>query len=139
VPSTGEELMSGSLKYDATNTTAIKSADPKLTKAFAEGRLAQIAGSGSNPHAAGSDANEAWQEGHDTVAPEGLRDSCAEAIPVAVPNVVGLSEAAATAAIVAAELLLGGVALETGNVTVQDPAAATLVQPNSGVVITLTA
>ena len=130
--------MAGQLKYDATNTTAIKSADPKLTKAFAEGRLAQIAGSGTNPHASGSDANEAWQEGYETTTPEGLRDSCAEAIPVAVPDVVGMSEGDATDAIVAAGLLLGGVALEVGDVTVQDPAAATLVQPKSVVNITLT-
>jgi hypothetical protein len=130
--------MAGSLKYDATNTSAIKSADVRLTKAFAEGRRAQIAGTNSNPHPSGSDAYEAWQEGHDTTSSEGLIDSCAECIPISVPDVVGMTSANAQAAIIAANLLVGKITLTTGNVTIQDPVASAKVQRNTPVLITLT-
>jgi len=130
--------MAGQLKYDSTNTTAIKSADPKLTKAYAEGRIAQIAGGGSNPHAAGSDANEAWQEGYDTVVVEGTVDSCAECIPITVPNVVGDSPAVATAAIIDANLMVGSVTHPLGEVAAQTPTAGTKVQRNTVVSLTVT-
>ena len=130
--------MAGEMKYTAANTTASQSADPRLAEAFCQGREAQVAGDSSNPFATGSEQNAAWQAGHDTVTPEGLVDNCALAIPITVANVVGASLSAATATLLAQHLLVGQVSLTTGNVTIQDPAAAAKVQPNQAVHLTLT-
>lgn len=130
--------MAGKFKRDSTNTTSVNSADPVNAKAFCEGRDAQIAGISTNPHPVGSERNIAWQDGFNTVTPQGLRDNCSACIPIAVPNLVGSTLAAATAALVAVNLALGKVTLTTGPVTVQSPAATTKVQYQTTVNITLT-
>ena len=56
-----------------------------------------------------------------------------------VPNVVGLTQAAATTAITGATLTLGQVTLTTGNVTVQNPVAGAKANKFAPVNITLTA
>jgi beta-lactam-binding protein with PASTA domain len=56
-----------------------------------------------------------------------------------VPNVVGLTQAAATTAITGATLILGQVTLTTGNVTIQSPVAGAKANKFAPVNITLTA
>lgn len=129
--------MAGEMKYTAANTTASQSADPRLAKAFCEGREAQVAGNSTNPFPAGSEQNDAWQAGHDTTTPEGLVDNCALAIPITVPDLTGMTSANAQEAITAAGLAVGKITGTTGVVTVQVPTAATKVQPHSSVAFTI--
>lgn len=61
----------------------IKNAKVKNSKAYCEGRAGAKAGMGTsdNPHAEGSDANEAWDDGIQswlTNPDEGSRDCCAD-------------------------------------------------------------
>lgn len=56
-----------------------------------------------------------------------------------VPNVVGLTQAAATVAITGAGLILGQVTLTTGVVTIQNPVASSKANKFAPVNITLTA
>jgi hypothetical protein len=130
--------MAGELKYTALNTVSIQTADRRLAQAFCDGRTGQVAGSNTNPHVSGSEVHTAYEAGFATTTPEGLIDNCALAIPISVPNIVGLSSAAAQAAILAANLTVGKITLTTGNVTIQSPVATTKVQPKSVVLFTLT-
>jgi PASTA domain len=129
--------MTGSFKYTADNTTAIKTADPELAAAFCRGRKAYIDGGSANPFVSGSEKYTAWQAGYDTVTPEGLRDGCANAIPITMPDLTGMSIAVASAAIVAAGLTVGNITGDSGVVTVQAPAAAAKTQPADVVTFTV--
>ncbi len=133
--------MAGEFKYDPTNTTAIQTADPRLAKAFAEGRYAQING-GSNPHTSGSEAYTAWQAGYDTASPEGTIDNVAECIPKTVPSLVGSTQVQALAAITAAGFVLGQATYTTTRsttalVSTQVPALAATAQLTSGIDLVL--
>ena len=78
-----------------------------------------------------------------TVAALGTAVDLVESVSAVVPNVFNLSEAAATAAILAAGLTLGTVGTQSdvliipGNVDAQSPAAGTIVSAGSAVNITL--
>jgi hypothetical protein len=127
--------MPGQFKYTAANTTSIKTANPNVAKAFCAGRAAQVAGTGSNPHTSGDELYTAW-----ATTPEGLRDGCALAIPITVPDVVNLSRTAAVAAIVAAGFVDGKVVWNgpsQGVVYSQLPAAAAKAQPGDTVTLRL--
>ena len=129
--------MAGEFKYTASNTTSTQTSESKLAKAFCEGRVGQVAGSNTNPHASGSDAYAAYEAGYSTVTPEGLIDNCALAIPITVPNLVGDTSAVAQGKITAANLIVGKITGTTGVVSVQLPAAAAKVQPNTVVTFTI--
>ena len=130
--------MAGELKYSAADDdTVIKTARATYAEAFCDGRAAQVAGVSSNPYPSGSAQNIAWQSGHDTVAPEGLIDNCALAIPITTPNLSGLTSAAAQAAIANAKLAVGHITGTTGTVTVQSPDSAVKVQPHTTVAFTI--
>jgi hypothetical protein len=129
--------MAGSFKYDATNTTAVKTADSRLAQAFCDGRAGLVAGANTNPHTSGDELYVAYEAGYATTTPEGLQDGCALAIPITMPDLAGATIAVASAAITAANLVVGKITGEFGVVTAQLPAAAAKTQP--GDVVTFTA
>ena len=125
--------MAGEFKYDATNTTAIKTGDPALAKCFCEGRAALVAGAGTNPYVVGTDKHNAWDAGQTTTTPEGTKDNCCYAIPITMPTLVGETDAVAKAAVLAARLVQGRIRGTTSTVQAQVPTAGTLVQPGDTV------
>jgi hypothetical protein len=129
--------MAGAFKYDATNTTAVKTADSRLAEAFCDGRRGLVAGANTNPHTSGDELYTAYEAGYATVTPEGLRDGCALAIPITMPDLADETIEDASAAIVAAGLVVGKITGSYGVVTSQLPAAAAKTQP--GDVVTFTA
>jgi hypothetical protein len=129
--------MAGAFKYDATNTTAIKTADPRLAEAFCDGRRGLIAGANTNPYTSGDELYTAYEAGYATVTPEGQYDNCAMAIPITMPDLTGKTSAEAQAAIIAAGLTVGKITGTTGVVTVQAPAVAAKTQPNDVVTFTI--
>jgi hypothetical protein len=128
--------MTGKFKYDATDTTAFKTADSRMARAFCAGRAGLIAGANTNPHVSGDELYTAYEAGYATVTPEGFQDGCASAIPITMPDLAGMDQATATAAIIAAGLAVGKITGDFGVVTAQLPAAAAKTQPND--VVTLT-
>jgi PASTA domain len=114
--------------------------DSKLdnSKAFCEGRQAKAWTESTNPHPTGSEANAAWAAGYALTVASGVQGPCNITPGITVPNVVGQTQAAATASLIAAGLVLGVVTLTTGNVTIQSPVAAAVVRPRTAVNITLT-
>jgi hypothetical protein len=129
--------MSGSFKYDATNTTAIKTGDRRLAQAFCDGRAGLVAGANINPHTSGDELYVAYEAGYATVTPEGLQDGCALAIPITMPDLDTMTQADATTAIADAGLTLGKITGAFGTVTAQLPLAAAKTQPGDVVTITL--
>lgn len=132
--------MPGEFKYTALNTVATQTADPKLALAFCAGRDSRIAGVSTNPFVATDENYTAWQAGYDTITPEGLVDNCASCIPITIPNIVGMTYVAATAALAAKYLKIGDITNPLGVVTVQSPAFGSgKVQRNVTVNVTLAA
>jgi hypothetical protein len=127
--------MSGKFKYTATNSTVTQVARSRDAKSFCEGREAMIFG-GINPHVEGSEVWQSWQEGYNTTSPQGLFDGCAYAIPIIMPDLIGLTIDAATLIVKNSGLTLGKVTGVTGVITAQYPPANLRVQPNF--VVTLT-
>lgn len=112
----------------------LKTADVRDSKAYCEGvnRTPPV-----NPHEPGSDAHAAYDAG--AVAAQGAAPGdvigCCAALgeSIAVPDVVDLAEAEAIAAIEGAGLVAVHGEGDTDPVVDQDPAAGTLVVPNSTV------
>ena len=132
--------MAGEFKYTTANDqTVIKSADSTLAEAYCQGRAAQVAGVSSNPFPAGSEQNISWQYGHDQTTPAGLRDNCALAVPIAVPNLSTMSLGTATSTLVAAGLAIGKITQGpiAGTVLAQSPTSAALAQPHDVIAVTL--
>jgi hypothetical protein len=129
--------MAGAFKYDATNTTAVKTGDRRLAQAFCDGRRGLVAGANTNPHTSGDELYTAYEAGYAATTPEGLQDGCAMAIPITMPDLTGMTSAAAQAAIIAAKLTVGKITGTTGVVTVQAPAAAAKTQPGDVVTFTI--
>jgi hypothetical protein len=125
---------------------SLKTANLKNSKAYCEGYGARAAAvTPTNPHASGSEAYTAFAAGVTAKADESTPDAdkgcCAPSggFAVAVPDLSGMDEATADAAIVAADLVVGTVT-GTGNggtVTVQSPAAAAVAQSGDTVDYTL--
>jgi hypothetical protein len=129
--------MTGQIRYTAAqDESVVKTADGKLGKAFCAGRHGLINGANINPHVSGDELYAAYEAGYATVTPEGSWDNCAMAIPITMPNLVGMDQATATAAIIAAGLAVGKITGDFGVVTAQLPASAAKTQPND--VVTLT-
>ena len=128
--------MAGAFKHDATNTTSIKTADSRLAQAFCDGRRGLVAGANTNPHTSGDELYTAYEAGYATVTPEGFQDGCALAIPITMPDLAGMTIAVASAAIVAAGLVVGQITGSFGVVTSQLPAAVAKTQPGDTVTFT---
>lgn len=120
-----------------TTNYTIKQANPALANAFSLGRDAYIAGSGSNPYTVGSEYYAAWAAGNTTTSPQGQRDSATKCIPIVMPNLVGMTSAAAQTAILTANLIVGKITGSTGVVTVQSPVSAAKAQPQDVVTFTI--
>jgi hypothetical protein len=130
--------MAGRIRFTAAeDESTLKSADPKLGRAFQAGRAALIVGTNTNPHVAGSETYLAYEAGYATVTPEGTYDGGAYAIPITMPNLAGLTIAQADAAITAAGLIPGKITGAFGVVTSQLPAAAAKAQPGDVVTFTI--
>jgi hypothetical protein len=129
--------MTGRIRYTAAqDETTLKTPDSKMGKAFCAGRRDLIAGANANPHVSGSELYTAYEAGYATVTPEGSYDNCAMAIPITMPDLAGMDQATASAAIVAAKLIVGKITGDFGVVTAQLPAAAAKTQPNDVVTYT---
>jgi len=129
--------MTGALRYTAAiDETTLKTPDTRLSEAFSEGREGLIAGANTNPHVSGSENYLAYEAGYALVTPEGQFDSCAKAIPITMPDLAGMTIAVASAAIVAAGLVVGQITGSYGVVTSQLPAAAAKTQPGDTVTFT---
>jgi hypothetical protein len=129
--------MTGRIRNTAAqDETTLKTADSNLGKAFCAGRRALIDGANTNPHVSGDELYTAYEAGYATVTPEGQYDNCAMAIPITMPNLVGMDQATAVAAIATAGLTVGAITGGFGTVTAQLPAAAAKTQPNDVVTIT---
>jgi hypothetical protein len=130
--------MTGRIRYTAAqDETTLKTADTKLGKAFCAGRRGLVEGVNTNPHVSGDELYTAYEAGYATVTPEGQWDGCAMAIPITMPNLVGMDQATAVAAIGTAGLAVGKITGTTGVVSVQLPAAAAKTQPNDVVTFTI--
>lgn len=108
------------------------------SKAFCEGRQAKVYADNVNPHVSGSEAGNAWAAGYALTAATGVQGPCNIYPGVTVPNLVGQTLTAATALLTVVGLRLGTVTLTTGNVTIQNPAAAAVAKYGSLVNVTLT-
>jgi hypothetical protein len=129
--------MTGRIRNTAAqDETTLKTADGKLGKAFCAGRRALIDGANTNPHVSGDELHTAYEAGYALVTPEGQWDNCANAIPITMPDLAGMDQATAVAAIVAAGLTAGKITGSFGVVTSQLPAAAAKTQPNDVVTFT---
>ena len=137
--------MAGKMCNGEKNKSAVK---PRNSIAYCEGRHANKAGGADvdNPHQDGSEAHEAWRVGFlSWVNPPSLggQDCCADAFgggfTTTVPDVVGLTEAAAISALEAVGLVAVAGTGTTDPVISQDPVAGTEVSPGSSVTYNLTA
>jgi hypothetical protein len=129
--------MAGALKYSTESTDFFKSADARQARAFCEGRAGLIAGANSNPHDVGDELYLAYEAGYSTVTPEGHYDNCAMAIPITMPNIVGMSSTDAQTSIINAGLAVGTITGTTGVVTDQLPLSNAKTQPNDLVNFTI--
>jgi hypothetical protein len=129
--------MSGNLYYENT----VRTADPNYAKAYAKGRHDSVNTLGNlNPHVTGTPYYDAYDAGYSstTGGTAGTIDSCAENIPIVVPNCVGQTYSAAKVLIANASLKLGNVTWTEDNVVSQSPAAAASAQHGATINLTLT-
>lgn len=119
--------------------TATIDASVVNSKAFCEGRQAKAYTESTNPHVSGSEAYAAWAAGNALAVASGIQGPCNISAGIAVPNLVGMTTAQATAALEAVGLNLGTITLTVDPVASQSPVATTAVRPESYVNITLTA
>lgn len=113
----------------------------RLVTAFAEGRRAMYTGTGTNPHAVGTEEYESWQDGYNYSRRHnpGELDNCAEPVSTycSVVNVVDVDAVDVESELILNGLVIGTVTGVSGDVVSQDPAANTRVLKGTAVDVTL--